>query len=114
MMTNHLGRCLRQFSAKLRPVTLPSRIHKVWRKMAKRLDIRTIKRCANLVAAPAKAGGQQPVSTSQLGGLGEKTACQLEMTTLTIHIGGIVARIYVCHSDQEARSDEARILGQDF
>lgn len=62
MMTNHLGRCLRQFSARLRPVTLPSLIHKVWRKIAKRLDIRTTKRCANLVAAPAMAQGQQSIS----------------------------------------------------
>jgi hypothetical protein len=59
MITSHLGRCLRQFSAKFRPVTLPSLIHKVCRKIANRLDISTMKRCENLVAAPAKGESQK-------------------------------------------------------
>ena len=62
MITNHLGRCFRQFSAKLRPVTLPSLMHKVCRKIANRLDISTMKRCENLVAAPAMGESQQQIS----------------------------------------------------
>jgi hypothetical protein len=69
MITNHLGRCLRQFSAKFSPVTLPSLMHKVWRKIAKRFDMRTTKRWENLVAAPAMVASQQQFLTSYLNNL---------------------------------------------
>jgi len=42
-----------QFSARFIPVTEPNLMHKDWRKMAKILDMRTMKRSLNLKEAPA-------------------------------------------------------------
>ena len=45
VMVSHFGKCFRQFSAKFRPVTLPSLIQRDCKKMANRFDIKMIKRC---------------------------------------------------------------------
>jgi hypothetical protein len=50
---NHLGRNSLQASARFSPLTLPSLMHRLCKKMAKMLDISTMKRSLNRYVAPA-------------------------------------------------------------
>lgn len=84
--------------------------------MAKRLDIRTTNRCENLVAAPAVDKGQQRITISSrwqlniVKQMAARSPLFNDELLLTIHICCIIARVNVCHGDQEPWPDELRIL----